>query len=248
MHASGVTSSPGRASVGCSDAGPTSPTSMPSSRAQAWRTAASGTIRVEPSTTPSKTAPVEPSMVMTSPSRRLLPATISCPSRTSTAVAPTTAGIPHPRATTAAWLASPPRDVRIPTAFAMPWTSSGEVSARTRTARRPCSAACTAASGDVAIGPLARPGEAGRPLANASGRSARAIAILGGFARSGRTLATASVRVRGNEGSSAMSAAIRSAACGLRFPTRTWSIHRRPSSIVNSISQRSAWWRSSRSA
>ena len=45
-----------------------------------------------------------------------------------------------------------------------------------------------------------------------------------------------------------MSTAIRSAACGLRLPTRTWSIQSRPSSIVNSMSQRSAKWRSRRSA
>ena len=44
----------------------------------------------------------------------------------------------------------------------------------------------------------------------------------------------------GNDSSSAMSTAIRSAACGLRLPTRTWSIQSRPSSIVNSMSHRSA--------
>ncbi len=37
-----------------------------------------------------------------------------------------------PRATTAAWLTRPPRDVRIPSAAIMPWRSSGEVSGRTR--------------------------------------------------------------------------------------------------------------------
>ena len=54
-----------------------------------------------------------------------------------TASAPTTAGLPQPRATTAAWLTSPPRAVRIPSAASMPCTSSGEVSLRTRTTFSP---------------------------------------------------------------------------------------------------------------
>ena len=37
-----------------------------------------------------------------------------------TASAPTTAGLPQPRATTAAWLTSPPRAVRMPSAASMP--------------------------------------------------------------------------------------------------------------------------------
>ena len=57
---------------------------------------------------------------------------VKCAPPIFTASAPTTAGIPHPRATTAAWLTSPPRAVRMPSATCMPWTSSGEVSLRTR--------------------------------------------------------------------------------------------------------------------
>ena len=84
-------------------------------------------------------------------------------SATWTPDAPTTAGMPQPRATTAAWLASPPVAVRIPAAAAIPWTSSGEVSARTRMTACPAAAASTAASGVVTMAPQATPGEAGRP-------------------------------------------------------------------------------------
>ena len=66
--------------------------------------------------------------------------------------------------TTAAWLARPPVAVRMPAALAMPWTSSGEVSDRTRMTGRPSEAASIAASGVVAISPLAVPGEAGSPV------------------------------------------------------------------------------------
>ena len=55
--------------------------------------------------------------------------------------APTTAGLPQPRATTAAWLTRPPRAVRMPSAASMPCTSSGEVSLRTRITCSPRSAA-----------------------------------------------------------------------------------------------------------
>ncbi len=50
----------------------------------------------------------------------------------------------------------------------IPWTSSGEVSARTRITRRPASAAATAASGDVTISPLAMPGDAPSPVTSGS--------------------------------------------------------------------------------
>ena len=45
---------------------------------------------------------------------------------------PQPAGLPMPRATTAAWLTRPPRDVRMPSAAIIPWRSSGDVSGRTR--------------------------------------------------------------------------------------------------------------------
>ena len=129
----------------------------------------------------------------------------------------------------------------MPAAWAIPWTSSGEVSARTRIARRARRRRrARAASGFVTIGPLATPGEAGSPVASGGRKLLRLVAIVGGSASSGATRSTAARRETGNASSSAMSTAIRSAACGLRLPTRTWSSHSRPSSIVNSMSHRSA--------
>ena len=113
-------------------------------------------------------------------------------------------------------------------------------------AARPASAAAWAASGSVTIGPLAIPGDAGRPRASGRAGGRARLAAVGGWASNGATRSTASARVSGNAGSSAMSTAIRSAACGLRLPTRTWSIQSRPSSIVNSMSHMSAKWRSRR--
>ena len=76
---------------------------IPSSWAQAIRIFASGTISVAPLMTPLKTSPVLPSIVMASPvSSTRSPTTTRPSSTTSIPAAPTTAGIPHPRATTAA--------------------------------------------------------------------------------------------------------------------------------------------------
>src|SRR5262249_15631189 len=52
-------------------------------------------------------------------------------SSTSRSPAPTTHGLPRPRATTAACEVMPPREVRMPAEACMPTMSSGEVSART---------------------------------------------------------------------------------------------------------------------
>ena len=91
-----------------------------------------------PATVPSKTSPVravdrDDVAGLRASARR----STTRPSPTSIPAAPTTAGMPQPRATTAAWLARPPREVRIPAARAIPWTSSGDVSARTRIGRPP---------------------------------------------------------------------------------------------------------------
>ena len=61
--------------------------------------------------------------------------------------APTTAGRPIPRATSAACDALPPSDVRIPRAAWKPATSSASVNGRTRITSRPSPAASTAAAG-----------------------------------------------------------------------------------------------------
>ncbi len=209
--------------------------------------ASGATVKV-PAAAPANTSPVPPSMVIVSPTARLRSPMAIVRSPSTTAAAPTTAGIPQPRATTAAWLASPPVEVRIPAALAMPWTSSGDVSVRTRITARPASAASAAASGDVTISPQATPGEAGRPVVRAAPASRRSLVTNGGLARIPATRRTASPRSRGKSGSSAMSTAMRSAAWGLRLPTRHWSIQSLPCSTVNSMSHRSRLWRSSRVA
>ncbi len=85
-----------------------------------------------------------------------------------TSAAPTTAGMPHPRATTAACETRPPREVSKPAETCMPSTSSGVVSRRMRMTASPCSAAASAAAADSTMRPLAAPGDAGRPTARGS--------------------------------------------------------------------------------
>ena len=119
---------------------------------------------------------------------------------------------------------------------AMPWTSSGEVSERTRitVARHRPPYRRLGCRGD-------RPGDEARrrPAARGDDRAraprARSPASAG---RPGCRRPAARPLAREREaGSSAISTAIRSAACGLRLPTRHWSIQSRPCSIVNSMSQ-----------
>ena len=59
---------------------------------------------------PSTTSPVEPSSEIDSPSATVTPLAVNDLPLILTFSAPTTAGVPQPRATTAAWLTSPPRD------------------------------------------------------------------------------------------------------------------------------------------
>src|SRR6201987_2736204 len=66
-----------------------------------------------------------------------------------------------PRATTAACEVIPPRVVKIPSAACMPWTSSGEVSTRTRITLWPALLSASASSDEKTISPQAAPGEAG---------------------------------------------------------------------------------------
>ena len=74
--------------------------------------------------------PVEPSMEMTSPSWKVLPARWNTlfSSSMSMSLQPDTQQVPMPRATTAAWDVMPPRTVRMPWEAFMPSMSSGEVS------------------------------------------------------------------------------------------------------------------------
>ena len=83
--------------------------------------------------------------------------------------APAMQHLPHPRATTAAWLVMPPVLVRMPAALCMPSTSSGLVSLRTRMTRSPLRARLTASSAVKAGLPTAAPGEAAAELINAYG-------------------------------------------------------------------------------
>ena len=62
-------------------------------------------------------------MVMKSPSATVVPPTVNRLAWRSTRIAsaPHTAGMPSPRATTAAWLLVPPAEVRMPWERIMPW-------------------------------------------------------------------------------------------------------------------------------
>ena len=95
---------------------------------------------------PSMISPVVPSREIQSPCLTVTSPTANDLPEMRTASAPTTAGVPHPRATTAAWLTSPPREVRMPLATIIPWTSSGLVSLRTRMTSSPFFAAASASS------------------------------------------------------------------------------------------------------
>ena len=86
------------------------------------------------------------------------------------------------------------------------------------------------------------------PCVSASWPPGRRTNSSGGLCRYLAVRRTASAREQGKSGSRAMSTAMRRAACGLRFPIRTWSIHSLPRSMVNSMSARSAKYRSSWSA
>ena len=73
-----------------------------------------------------------------------------------------------PRATTAAWLTSPPRDVRMPSAAIMPCRSSGDVSGRTRITASPARGGASASSAVKYTLPTAAPGDALRPFVSTS--------------------------------------------------------------------------------
>ena len=114
-------------------------------------------------------SPVVPEIEMTSPSRTVDAADgelLRPRGRSSRASAPQIAGLPMPRATTAACDTRPPRDVRMPSAAIMPCRSSGDVSGRTRMTRSPASWRASASSAVKYTLPTAAPGDAFRPLAS----------------------------------------------------------------------------------
>ncbi len=188
-------------------------------------------------TSPSRTSPVLPSMVMTSPAFQVRPGTDMVPALTSifSSPAPPTQGVPMPRATTAAWLVMPPRAVRMPRAACMPWMSSGLVSWRTRSTARLSLPSRSASSAVNTISPVAAPGEAGRPLAttdfSASGSSVGCSNWSSDTGSMRRTASSSEIKP-----SRAISTAILIAAVVVRLPDRVCSIHSRPRSMVNSRS------------
>ena len=176
---------------------------------------ASGTTSVVPGMTPSKTSPVRPSIVMTSPAR-------GSGRRTR----------PRRRETS---MPGRPDDRRDPPAAGDDRGVAGQPAAGRQDAGRRGHPVDVVGRG---LGPdedrrlRRRPPRPGRPPGSwRSGRSPsparpagpvtsgrtkllRALVVVGGSASSERTRSTASARVSGNVASSAMSTAIRSAACG----------------------------------
>mmetsp|Transcript_2482 Transcript_2482/g.3527 ORF Transcript_2482/g.3527 Transcript_2482/m.3527 type:complete len:329 (-) Transcript_2482:1398-2384(-) len=130
---------------------------------------------------PSMISPVLPLSEIQSPARHVLPPSVIVFALSSTASSehPQTQVLPHPRATTAAWLVMPPRCVRMPSDACIPPTSSGDVSALTRIAAPPCALKASASSGEKTIWPTAAPGEAGRPLPTTRSLYARSLANWG---------------------------------------------------------------------
>ena len=192
-------------------------------------------------TSPRKTSPVEPSMEIVSPSATTVPSwVVNRPALVSTSSdsAPQTHVRPMPRATTAACEVLPPRLVRMPRAATMPWRSSGVVSRRTRMTSAPASARRTAVSESNTASPTAAPGDALIPTA--TGTAPPSWSKWGNISWASwspvtRSRASSSVSTP----SSSRSFAMRKEASAVRFPTRVWSIHRCPSSMVNSMSHMS---------
>ena len=128
-----------------------------------------------------------------------------------------------PRATSAAWLALPPSEVRIPRAAWKPATSSASVNGRTRITSRPSSAAATASSAVNTISPFAAPGEAATPLASTSYSASRSkVGCSSASRRSASIVTSASSRVSNR--SFTASTANRTAACAGRLALRVWSM------------------------
>ncbi len=180
-------------------------------------------------------------MEMTSPSSTMCPPGTVIRRRlvsTSSSSAPQTQVLPMPRATTAAWEVLPPREVRIPSAAIMPSRSSGLVSRRTRMTFSPERDHLTAVYESKTALPTAAPGEAAMPrptfstLASSSKRGNISWASCAPLTRC--RASASSIRPW-----STSWVAMRKAAPAVRLPTRVWSIHSWPRSMVNSMSHRS---------
>ena len=121
-------------------------------------------------TAPRKISPVDPSMLIASPSSITASPTraVRAAASTSSASAPHTQVLPIPRATTAACDVFPPRAVRIPFAAIMPSRSSGLVSLRTNTTCSPRSCHALAVAESNTARPTAAPGDAAIPRVSSS--------------------------------------------------------------------------------
>ena len=170
-------------------------------------------------------APVVPSMARRSPACSVVPSTRTSPAAgsISSALAPVTAGTPMPRATSAAWQALPPSEVRIPLAAWKPATSSASVNGRTRITSRPSAAAATASAAVKTISPIAAPGEAATPEASTAYSAcgskvgcSRASSVSGSI--------VASACASSSSPSSTASTAKRTAACAGRLALRVCSM------------------------
>ena len=143
-----------------------------------------------------------------------------------------------PRATTAAWLVLPPREVRMPWAAIMPFRSSGLVSRRTRITDLPSAAISTARAEVKTTVPDAAPGEAPMPLA--TGWNSWSSWKRGNISwASCAPLTRCSASSRSIRPSSTSCPAMTNAAAAVRLPTRVCSIQSLPRSMVNSMSHRS---------
>ena len=188
-------------------------------------------------TSSSVTQPLVPSIAIRSPSCTCVPSTVMsfCSRLMASAEAPTTAGRPMPRATSAACDALPPSEVRMPLAAWKPATSSASVKGRTRITSRPSSPAATASAAVNTTSPLAAPGEALTPLARIS-KSALGSKVGCRSASSDDGSIVAIASSFESRPSSTASHANRTAACAGRLALRVWSMNSCPSSTVNSVS------------
>ena len=175
-------------------------------------------------TSSSVTQPRVPSIAIRSPARTTVPSTliVRCSTSIASASAPTTAGRPIPRATSAACEALPPSEVRIPRAAWKPATSSASVYGRTRITSRPAAAASTASAAVNTTSPFAAPGEALTPSASTS-KSAAGSNVGCSSASSPPASIVPIACAASSSPSSTASQAKRTAACAGRLALRVWS-------------------------
>ena len=206
-----------------------------------WKASSSAASSIGGS--PTSTCPVVPSMVITSPLRRMRPSgALICWFGMSncSAEAPTMQGRPMPRPITAACEVMPPRSVRTATEACIPRMSSGEVSRRTSTQGSRRAALAWASFAVKTMRPEAAPGLAAMPVASTSrgavGSTWRCSSSVSWFG-STRISASCGVMIPSSASRTAMRTLARDER-GTRTPSRIWTW---PPSMTNStcISSRS---------